>query len=216
MPQANVIHWREGHGWLVLSGGGDFHSADVGEIEAEALARVRSGDPVAYVWAAGDIETADSHLAALDDLGAPTGYLVDILTEDDDTLREQLSVAGLIVLGDGPNVGTLRSALPGGALDGITHAFEDGAVILGVGQSAAILGSILTGQDGLGWVEDAIIVPSYEENNQIEQLHDLLAKHPNAYGLGIATGSALALGPDGKIEAWGKGQVTVTLGHNFT
>src|SRR4051794_20355184 len=103
MPTKNVLSWRDGGGWLILSGGGDPESVDNDEIEAEALARVQAGDPVAYIWAAGDVEDADSHLSALEDLGAPTGYLVDILTEDDDTLRTQLSDAGLIILGDGPS-----------------------------------------------------------------------------------------------------------------
>ena len=66
MPRANMIRWRDGAGWLVLSGGGDIQSAETGEIEAEALARVAAGDPMAYIWAAGDVETADKHLEALD------------------------------------------------------------------------------------------------------------------------------------------------------
>src|SRR5579859_3473847 len=118
MPQANVIRWRNGTGWIVLSGGEDSSSADTTEIEAEALARVAPGATVAYIWAAGDVEDADEHLSALEELGAPTGYLVDVQTEDDDTLRRQLSETGLIVLGDGPNASQLRSALLGAALEG--------------------------------------------------------------------------------------------------
>src|SRR5260370_11624888 len=124
MPQANVIRWRDGAGWLLLSGGGDFRSADTGHVEAEALARIPAGDPVAYVWAAGDVEAADQHLEALIDLGAPTGYLVDVLTEDDDTLRKQLANAGMIVFGDGSNALELRSGVFGAALEGISPAYE--------------------------------------------------------------------------------------------
>src|SRR5215510_5107969 len=161
MPRTKVIRWRDGLGWLVLSGGADFESADGSEIEAETLARVPAGDPLAYIWAAGDVESADQHLATFEELGAPTGFLVDVLTEDDDTLRRQLADAGLIVIGDGPNLNELRSGLLGAALEGISQAFEQGAVILGVGQGAAVLGSILSEQQGLGWVEGAIIAPGY-------------------------------------------------------
>jgi hypothetical protein len=228
MPQANVIRWREGAGWLVLSGGGyatgggdssddhlsddDFSSEEITEIEAEALTRVAAGDPIAYVWAANDLETADKHLEALHDLGGPTGYLVDVLTEDDDSLRQQLSGAGMIVLGDGPNARELRSGILGAAIEAIGVAFEKGAVVLGVGSGAALLGSVLTEQAGLAWVENAVIVPGYERDGQDALLRDLLAKHPMAYGLGISTGSALALGPNGEIETWGKKQVTIALG----
>ncbi len=211
MPQANVIRWRDGAGWLVLSGGGDFESAEVGEIEAEALARVPAGDPVAYIWAATDVETADKHLTALEDLGAPTGFLVDVLTEDDATLREQLAVVGMVIIEDGPNVTELRSGLLGAALEGINAAYERGAVILGVGQGAAILGSVLDNQQGLEWVEGAVIVPHYDGEDESARMRELLTAHPQSYGLGIGTGSALALGPNGEVLAWGKQQVTVAL-----
>src|SRR5258708_15429069 len=103
MPRANMIRWRDGAGWLVLSGGGDIQSAETGEIEAEALARVAAGDPMGYIWAAGDVETADKHPAALHDLRAPTRYLVGRLNQDDDSLRSQLAARGLILLRERPN-----------------------------------------------------------------------------------------------------------------
>jgi hypothetical protein len=215
MPQANVIRWRDGAGWLVMCGGGDFASGETGEVEAEALTRVQPGDPIAYIWAAGDVETADKHLAELDDLGGPTGYLVDILTEDDDTLRQQLSAAGLIVIGDGPNLKALRSGLLGAALEAIGEAFERGAVILGMGQSAALLGSWLENLEGIAWVEGAIIVTNYERSDQPAHLRQLLLNHPKAYGLGIGSGSALALGPNGEVESWGERKITITLGKSF-
>jgi len=214
MPRTKVIRWRDGAGWLVLSGG-ELDSADSTEIEAEALARVPAGDPLAYIWAAGDVESADHRLATFEDLGAPTGFLVDVLTEDDETLRRQLADSGIIVIGDGPNLGGLRSGLLGAALEGIGEAYERGAVVLGIGQGAAVLGSILVDSQGLGWVDGAAIVPGYERESEAARLRELLTQYPEAYGLGIGAGSALGLGPGGEIATWGKGQVTVTLGRNF-
>ncbi len=214
MPKANVLRWRDGAGWLVLSGGGDVAGGEMGDVEAQALAHVPPGEPLAYIWAAGDVESADKHLDALDDLGAPTGYLVDVLTEDDDTIRDQIRNAGLIIIGDGPNVTGLRSGILGAAVEGMTAAYERGAVILGIGQGAAILGSFMVDQAGIGWVEGAAVAPRYNEDGVAAQLRDLLLKHSEAYGLGIATGSALALGPNGEVEAWGEQQVTVTLGRD--
>ncbi len=215
MPQANVIRWRDGAGWLVLSSGAGEVGVEAGDIEADALARVGVGRPIAYIWAAGDIEAADKHLGALDDLGAPTGYLVDILTEDDETLRQQLEGAGMVIIGDGPNLDGLRSGLLGAAIEGIGTAFERGTVVFGIGQGAAVLGSFLGDQDGLGWVAGAIIAPHYDHEGEPARLRNLLQKHPDAYGIGIATGSALALGPAGEVEAWGEGKVTVALGRSF-
>src|SRR4051794_12616570 len=62
MPKANVIRWLDGEGWIVLSGSGDIHSAETGHIEASALAKIQTSEPLAYIWAAGDIERADKHL----------------------------------------------------------------------------------------------------------------------------------------------------------
>jgi hypothetical protein len=70
---------------------------------------------------------------ALRELGARTGYLVDILTEDDNTLARQLSEAGVIILGDGPRRDVLRDALAGTALRSIEEAFDRGATLYAVG-----------------------------------------------------------------------------------
>lgn len=218
MPQVNVIRWRDGEGWLVLSGGGDSgteSTVNVVDVETLALSRIQWGEPVAYIWAGGDIEVADKHLAALEDLGAPTGYLVDVLTEDDDTIRAQLTEAGMIVLGDGADVEVLRSGMVGVAVESMAEAFERGAVILGIGGGAAVLAEIVNGtrnSGGLGWLEGGMVIPHIENEAQAALLRQMLQDHPAAYALGIGTGSALALGPDGQVETWGNRQIVVTLG----
>jgi cyanophycinase-like exopeptidase len=214
MPQVNVIRWRDGQGWIVLSGG-DRTLEDTSDIEAQAMTRIGLGEPVAYLWAAGDIESADRHLEVLSDLGAPTGYLVDVLTEDDATISRQIAEAGMVILGDGPNLEQLRMATVGAALEGMNQSFARGGVIMGIGAGAALLGSFLEGAAGLGWVEGAVIIPRHDDADQAARLHSLLAAHPGAYGLGIGAGSALALGPNGEVEAWGRRQITVTLGHSI-
>lgn len=215
VPRNNVLRWRDGAGWIVLSGGGEVDSASTGDIEAEALARVHAGDPIAYIWAGSDIERADEHLVALDELGGPTGYLVDALTEDDDTLRNQLKIAGMIVLGDASDPATLYSALIGAALEGISEAHSEGAVVLGSGYGGTVLGSVVGTGKGLNWVEQAIIVPYYDRPNSAQQLRSLLTQHPTHFGLGLAAGSALALGPNGEVETWGNQQITVILGNAY-
>jgi cyanophycinase-like exopeptidase len=212
MPQANVIRWRDGRGWIVLSGGGDVTSSDAGEIEGAALNHAISGKPLVYVWAAGDIEAADRHLAALEELGAPTGYLVDVMSEDDETLKTQFAEAGVILLGDGPDAARLRSGLLGAAIDAIDAAYQNGAVILGEGAGAAVLGALLSDKPGLGWLEGGLVTPSYEQAGSAEGLREALKKHPELYGIGLATGSALALGGEGEFEVLGNKQITITLG----
>jgi hypothetical protein len=217
MPQVNVIRWRDGEGWIILAGGGDPESEEMLDITAQALGRIRYGEPVAYVFAAGDIDAADEHLVTLDDLGAPTGYLVDVITEDDETIKRQITEAGMVVIGDGPEVETLRSAMLGAAQEALNTAHERGAVILGIGAGAAVLGAVIEGgKKALNVVELAVIVPHYDGDDEATRLRAILDVHPESYGIGIGTGSALALGPTGEVGAWGLQRITITLGRNAT
>lgn len=203
----------------MLAGGGaqlgDQEGIDL-DIEAQALARIAYGEPIAYIWAASDADTADRHLARLDEMGAPTGYLVDVVTEDDATIRTQLDEAGMIILGDGHAAEALRAALPGAALEGIQAAYERGAVIFGIGAGAAALGNYVEGANGLGWLENAIIMPNYDDPSQAARLRSWLEDRPTAYGVGIGSRSALALGAEGQVEAWGERRITIALGSALT
>jgi len=219
MPQANIFRWRAGNGWIVLAGGGSPDSDDNFNIEAGVLTRTVSQGPIAYVWAASDIETADWHMDSLRELGARTGYLVDILTEDDESLQRQLSEAGIIILGDGPRVTTLHDALVGVAWRTIEESFRRGATLYVAGKSAAIMGGHMldgdTLSEGAGWLADALIVPCYT-SDQADNLRDHVAGLPDGgYGLGIAAGAALAFGPNSSVEVWGNARITVSLGRSY-
>ena len=126
MLQNNIFRWRTGRGLIVLAGGGDPNSEDNLSITANLLSHTLSQGPIAYIWAASNIEQADLHMDLLRDLGARTGYLVDILTEEDDALARQLNEAGVIILGEGPSGERLQEALVGVALQAIEDAYRRG------------------------------------------------------------------------------------------
>lgn len=220
MPQSSVFQWREGAGWLVLSGGGNFKNDDTLDIDTALISRTISHNPLAYLWAAGDADTADLYLEYLDELGSRTGYLVDIAGESEDALYNQLKEAGIIVIGDGQRLTHLHNNLHGAVVKGMEDAFATGATIYGQGNGAAFLASWMnlrgTGlQQGLGWLENGLVVPYYTAE-RTPQVKDWLQNViPNAYALGLGQGAALALSPDGSIEIWGKNEITVLLGQNF-
>ena len=121
MSEANsVLTWRSGNGWLVLSGGPD----SLSEIRAQALTRMTLVGGAAYISLDDD---DDDVLEDLGELGGPTGYLVNVLLEDDDTIRARLKEAGLVLLPDNVDPEVLRSALMGAAVEAILDAFERGA-----------------------------------------------------------------------------------------
>ncbi len=161
------------------------------------------GRPDSLIWAAGNAETADLHLAALEEAGAPTGYLVDVQTEDDDTFREQLSQAGMIILGDGPDIGALRGGIAGAALDGMAQAYARGAMILAIGAGAAVLGQkfwlgIRRAPDFRGWKKRSWFRAIGRAGRRTAALR--IDPASTLFGLGISLDSALALGPDGQVE----------------
>ncbi|MBZ0309816.1 MAG: Type 1 glutamine amidotransferase-like domain-containing protein [Anaerolineae bacterium] len=217
MPQSSIFSWQDGAGWLVLSGGGNFKNNETLDIDSAVLSRTVSNSPLAYIWAAGDADTADLYLDYLDELGGRTGYLIDIASESEKSVYEQLKDAGIIVIGDGQDVQQLHNHLHSGLLKAMTEAYENGATIYGQGQGAAFLAAWMntgrTGlQPGLGWLANSIIVPYYtpEQQPQVKTwLHDVL---PTAYALGLGKGAALALSPDGQVEVWGNQNITVLLG----
>lgn len=214
MANNNVLRWMDGRGWLILSGG------DSSDVRAQALGRAAADGGVAYVDLGGQAAFGESALADMEDLGAPSGYLVDVMTEDDETIQAKLADAGVVVVAGGSDVSDLRSSLMGAAASGIQTAFRNGAVVLVEGQAAMLAGAwVLTEDDrllgGLEWVENALIVPGLTTAEESPQVQTVLAAQPAALGISIGAGSALALGPDGEVETWGQKQVTIALGPNY-
>lgn len=215
MPERNIFRWVSGRGWLVLSGGPDVNS----DVRSMALARSAADGGVAYVSTGGGADTAEHALEDMEDLGAPSGYLVDVASEDDQTVIARLTEASVVVIESHGSAEAVRSSLLGAAAEGLQAAFANGAVILAEGPSAMVFGSWVVRDNGelvngLEWVEGGLFAPGV--NAAAAWARDVLTAQALAYVVGIGVGSALALGPDGQVEIWGKGDVTVALGQNFT
>ena len=218
MATSSVFRWLDGRGWLVFAGEEDCS----GSVRAQALGRMAAADAiVAYIWLGGDSAVGQRALDDMEELGAPSGYLVDVLSEDDETVVSKLSDAGMIVIESMADVEQLRSALLGAAIEGIQAAFSNGAVILVEGFSIITFGawiSLSSGnfKDGLEWIQSALLLPTDSGIADINAVRTLLADEPAAIAVGIGSGSALALGPGGELELWGTQHVTVALGSFYT
>lgn len=210
-----VLRWTEGIGWIVLSGGADAG----GEIRAHALQIAKSAGGVAYLGLSED--SADETLADMEDLGAPTGYLVNVVAEDDDTIHKQLSESSIVVIDNSESVETWRDVLLGAANQGMQAALANGAVILAEGNAAMALGQWIVPshdtllRDGLAWVQHALILPGVTSLQGSDVARGVLDQSPDAIVIGIGVGSALALGSAGQIEVWGERQVSIALGRNY-
>ncbi|MGV2434724.1 MAG UNVERIFIED_CONTAM: hypothetical protein LVT10_07390 [Anaerolineae bacterium] len=94
MPIKNLFEWKDGAGGLIFSGYPNVSSS----VRPTVLERVHADGGVAYVCMDGDIHATEQVLEDFQELGAPSGYVVDLLADDDDTLYRRSVEAGLIVL----------------------------------------------------------------------------------------------------------------------
>ncbi|MEZ4666609.1 MAG: hypothetical protein R3E39_01595, partial [Anaerolineae bacterium] len=216
MARNNVLSWRDGRGWLVLAGGAAIGSS----IRAQAIGRTAADGGVAYV-ALGASNSIEAVLEDFEDLGAPSGYVVDVLSEDDDTIRSKLAEAGMVVISTDSDAETMHSGLLGAAAQGMELAFASGALILVEGVGSAVLGEMFVSSrgeyfNGLGWLDHALVLPGVVSIAETQVARAALVDHPSLMLIGIGDGSALALGPDGEFELWGDKQVTVAIGHSYT
>lgn len=210
---SDILRWPlDAQGWLVLSGGDD----DGGAIRAQTL-RIAPTSDIGFAYIGLSESSGDETFDDLEDLGARTGYLVNVLAEDDDTIRAQLKDAGLIVIDGSEPPDAIRSSLHGAGAEAIFAAYAEGAVVLMERSSAPLAGEVLLNEAGalvrgLGWVEGALILPGVTSLASSEVAQSVLESGEVAVVIGIGEGSALALGPDGLIDLWGKRQVTIALG----
>jgi hypothetical protein len=212
VAQNTILEWIDGRGWLILS-----HAAD-DEIRGRALQRVSADGHLACVVLDGDLNAGEALLEDLESLGAQSGYLVDVLSEDDQTLDQRLSDASIVVLIGASSPNTARSALTGVAVQAIQRAYANGAVILLEGASANAFGQWIVQADrrtteGFAWLKNCFVfanaVPIVEQKT-------LLAAQTPSFALEIGAQSAIVLGPDGQVELWGEQKVTFRLGSGIS
>jgi hypothetical protein len=212
MSRSSVLEWPDGQGWLILAGGAST------AVRGRAIQRMAAGGVVVYIAPGGEAESIQDDM---EDLGAPTGYTLDILVEDDDTVQQQTADANLIVVGGEVSPAAMRSALIGPVAAAMRSAFERGAVLLLEGPAAAVMGASIPLDDqselpGLDWLPRIIVLPGITSAADHPMAARLLQQHPQAILIGPGLTSALALGPEGAVEAWGAGQVMVALGRDYS
>jgi len=203
--------WLESNGWLVLSGSKDTLS----EMRAQALSRLNVDGAIAYVSLAGDL--GDSLMEDMAELGAPTGYFVDLEDDDNNAIYERLKDASMIVIEPGDDIFTLKRLMTQTVIRALKEALNLGALILFEGLASNLMGEhiiTLDGQviKGLSFVNNVFISANVDSILEIVDMQRIYETAPQTVFIGIPYGSALVLGPSGHIETWGDKQVTISLG----
>ena len=206
MPTEAPFTWLDSNGWLILSGLPDALS----EIRAQALSRYDGSGAIAYISMADDL--GDALMDDMAELGAATGYLVDLDAGDNNEIYERLTGAGMIVIEAARNTETLEGLMTQTVLSALKAALERGALILLEGAAASLAGehrlSAKRGlTSGMSFVGNALITMSATGESMPSIHHEL----PEVSLIGLAPASALALGPGQRIETWGDAEVTISL-----
>jgi hypothetical protein len=210
-----VLNWEQGAGWLVFSGG----NTALGTIRAQALSRAFIDGHVVYISLASD--GGDALLDDMEDLGAPTGYMVDIQHEDDETIYEQIHKASVIVIEVDTSLDALYEVIQGMPLRAIKVAYERGAVVLVEGLAINVFGKWVisdTGQilSGVNWIHDVFLEPDSEGAVESRAVQTIMSNYPEAIAVNIGVGSAIAFGSQRQVEIWGERKVTLSLGQQYT
>ena len=223
MTRAGPLRWRTGDGWLVLVGGGHWETTEA--IDRNAIEAMSDDTPIVFVPAAGcPPGYGESFLAHYARLGAPPGYSVpihDAASARDPVNVRRLTQAGLIYFGGGDTHKLLAALTGTPSLDAVAAAYAAGAVVVGMSAGAIALAewgiSFDAGVEvlqGWGWLPHVMVTPHFEPG-RADAVRAELVKRPQLLSLGIPEDVALALGPNGEVQTWGRAQITVTVGPKF-
>ncbi|MBN1873355.1 MAG: Type 1 glutamine amidotransferase-like domain-containing protein [Anaerolineae bacterium] len=227
MHRQGPIHWLEGEGWLVLSGGGDWQHGETDLVDAQILSLVNLDRPMIVLLSEGTQERADMLLEHFTLLGGPGGEaftLSQMTREQLDTpaLLSLLSEAGLIYLGGENPLPLVRTLFRTRALEYIVNGFTtlQQLTIVGTDGGASALGAWMLSPilpepvQGFGFLPYTLIVPHFTGTEATPMLRHTLQTSTSLLGLGIPNGTALALGPaeqDCRLETWGVGEITAVV-----
>ncbi|MFZ4826232.1 MAG: hypothetical protein ACOYLB_02650 [Phototrophicaceae bacterium] len=218
MPTKNLFEWKDGAGGLIFSGYPNASSS----VRPTVLERVHSDGGVAYVCMDGDIQVTEQVLDDFQELGAPSGYVVDLLADDDDTLYQRLVEASLIVLSSTRLHPALSHAyLLGAAIKGLEVAYQGGASLYVEGGAVSAFGKLLATDHnevihGFDWLKNALLVATHPNLGDFEKdMRAILDTEPFIMHLKLGMDSAIAFAPSGEFSLMGNREITMSLGTVF-
>lgn len=218
MPVKNLFEWKDGGGWLIFSG----YPSSSPSVRPSVLERIQIDGGVAYVCMDGDMQSTEQVLEDFQEWGAPAGYVVDLLAEDDETLQQRLAEAGLIVLSStNLDPALAYSYLFGAALKGIEIAYQAGASIYLEGAVVSAFGKLFINQanetdQGFEWLKNALLVAHHPNLKEFEaRMQGILALEPFIMQLKLGSDSAIGFSATGEFVLLGNREVTISLGSVF-
>ena len=202
-----------GRGWLALLGGGEFSFEETEQADAAWLAKSPGTGVVGFLPAASGSTDYGNHFAVyLDEYFERRVETVPVYRARDARRgknAERLSEVDHCYLGGGVADHLIDALVGSPCLDALRGKLESGGTVAAIAAAAQSFGqvarSLYGGKfiEGLGWLPGGVVETNFEPRNT-RRLRRLLS-HPEArWGLGIAAGAAVLLGPDGEVETVGE------------
>lgn len=207
----DLLRRPSGGGWLVLIGGGEFSFGETLDADQAWLARAGEGAVVFVPAASGSVDYGH-HLA--DYLEGEHGRLVEVVPiyRPRDARRgkncRRIAESAAVYLGGGVTDHLLEALEGSPASEAMLDLLRGGGVVVAIAAAAQALGrtarSIAVGGfvPGLGWLGDGVVEPNFDPGHD-RRLRQLLSRPEVGWGIGLPSGAALLLGPEGAVEIVG-------------
>jgi cyanophycinase-like exopeptidase len=200
-----------GSGWLALLGGGEFSFGETEEADRAWLAKASPGS-VGFIPAASGSVDYGEHLAQyLDEVFDRELELIPVYRARDSRRGRncrRTDESAVIYLGGGV-ADDLMEALGRSAVeDHMRRRLAGDGVIVAIAAAAQTLGewfrSLQGGdfQEGLRWLPGGVVETNFDPAHD-RRLRQLMARPGVRWGLGIPSGAAVLLGPEGAVEVVG-------------
>lgn len=209
MPES--VERLPGDGWLALLGGGEFTFDQTLAADRAWLAKAGEG-PVGFIPAASGSSDYGRHLTTY--FGETFGREVEVIpiyrSRDGRRGRnaERIRDCAAVYLGGGVPDHLLEAVAGTPAAEALAGRLAQGGVVAAIAAAAqcagAVARSIAGGKPmpGFGWLPRGVVEPNFDPGHD-RRLRKLLALPGVAWGLGIPAGSAVLVGPGGRLEVEG-------------
>jgi cyanophycinase-like exopeptidase len=205
------IQRTPGAGWLALIGGGEFSFGETLEADESWLARTAEG-PIGFLpTASGSPDYAKHFAEYLDEAFDRRVELIPIYRDRDARRAKNLrriDAVPAVYIGGGVTDDLLAVLADSPGSEALLQKMRDGGTIVAIAAAAQAFGSVarpLHGHEllpGLGWLRGGVLETNFEPAHD-RRLREMMRSPAAQWGLGLPSGAALLLGPDGAMEVVG-------------
>jgi cyanophycinase-like exopeptidase len=201
-----------GGGWIALVGGGEFTFEETLDADSAWLDKAPAG-AIGFIPAASGSKDYGEHFASYMAEVFDRAALTIPIYRPRDARRgrnvQRIEECAAVYLGGGVTDHLLDALAGSPAAEALLGKLDAGGVVVAIAGAAQAVGvaarSFRPGQSvpGLGWLPGGVVEPNFAPGHD-RRLRRLLEAPGASWGVGLAAGSCLLLGPDGAVETIGE------------